>query len=179
MSSMWTRFWAWYERHYTLNISIAAGLFVLQVLHLYWLGTDVIAQRAFDQSFWNPSEPVEWALFAVDYTEIPVLVSVSLVYLNELRKDFSWKPLLFLIFLNTQWLHIFWITDEFVVNKFSGEATTSSLPAGLAWVAILIDYLELPVIYDTIRRLVVEIRDKRSLSALAALREESPAEKPA
>lgn len=48
----------------------------------------------------------------------------------------------------------------------------------LAWVAILIDYAEIPVIYDTIRRVVVELREKRSLSALGALREESPAEQP-
>jgi hypothetical protein len=172
MTGLWRGFWAWYERHYTLNISIAAGLFVLQLLHLYWLGTDVIAQRALGRSFWNPSDGVEWALFAVDYTEIPVLLSVSLVYVNELRKGFDVRPLLFLLFLNTQWLHIFWITDEFVVNKFSGEPASSSLPAGLAWAAILIDYLELPVIYDTIRRVVAELRDKRSLSALTALRDE-------
>ncbi len=172
MRRMWTTFWAWYERHYALNVSIAAGLFVLQLLHLYWLGTDVIAQRAFDRSFWDPGDGVEWALFAVDYTEVPVLVSVSLVYLNELRKGLDFKPLLFLLFLNTQWLHIFWITDEFVVNKLSGQEAASSLPGTLAWVAILIDYLELPVIYDTIRRVVVELREKRSLAALAALRDE-------
>jgi len=28
-------FFASYERHYTLNISIAAGLFLLQLVHLY------------------------------------------------------------------------------------------------------------------------------------------------
>lgn len=169
----WTAFWSWYERHYTLNVSIAAGLFLLQLLHLYWLGTDVIAQRAFDGRLWSPSVGVEWALFAVDYTEIPVLMSVSLVYVNELRKGFGWQPLLLLIFLNTQWLHIFWITDEFVVNKFEGQATASSLPGGLAWAAILIDYLEIPVIYDTMRRVVVELRQKRSLSALSVLREDT------
>ena len=174
MRRAWAAFWRWYERHYALNISIAAGLFLLQLLHLYWLGTDVIAQRAFDVSLWSPSDAVEWALFAVDYTEVPVLVSVSLVYVNELRKGFGWTPLLFLVFLNTQWLHIFWITDEFVVNRCSGEATASSLPGGLAWVAILIDYLELPVIVDTLRRVAVELRQKRSLSALGALREEAP-----
>jgi len=179
MKTVWTNFWDWYERHYTLNVSIAAGLFVLQLLHLYWLGTDVIAQRAFGESFWDPSSAVEWGLYVVDYTEIPVLVSVSLVYVNELRKGFGWKPLLFLIFLNSQWLHIFWITDEFVVTKFNGEEAASSLPDALAWVAILIDYAELPVIYDTLRRVAVELREKRSLSALAALREESPAETPA
>jgi hypothetical protein len=162
------RFWAWYERHYTLNISIAAGLFVLQLLHLWWLGADVIALRLFDQSYWDPSAGVEWALYVVDYTEIPVLVSVSLVYVNTLRKGFDVKAFLLLAFLNTQWLHIFWITDEFVVSSFSGQAAVSSLPGWLAWVAILIDYLELPVIYDTMRRMVAALRERRVGDALAA-----------
>ena len=35
----------------------------------------------------------------------------------------------------------------------------SALPIWLAYVAILIDYLELPVIYDTVRRLLVTLRD--------------------
>jgi hypothetical protein len=168
----WTAFWSWYERHYTLNVSVAAGLFVLQLLHLYWLAADVIALRLLDESFWDPSEPVQWAIFLVDYTEIPVLVSVSLVYLNELRKGFSVKPLMMLLFLNSQWLHIFWITDEFVVTSFSGEAAQSRLPAWLAWAAILIDYLELPVIYDTIKRMVVALRERRVGDALLALKDE-------
>jgi hypothetical protein len=96
----------------------------------------------------------------VDYTEIPVLVSVSLVYLNELRDGFAWKPVLYLVFLNSQWLHIFWITDEFVVASNDGGAAVG-MPTWLAYVAIGIDYLELPVIYDTVRRMLVALRDRR------------------
>jgi hypothetical protein len=169
---MWKRFWDWYERHYLLNISIAAGLFALQLLHLYWLGADVIAERAFGESYWNPSDVVAWALYVVDYTEIPVLVSVSLVYINELRKGFRWTPFLLLAALNSQWFHIFWITDEFVVNSFSGQPAESSLPAWAAWIAILIDYGELPVIFDTVRRMVVALREGRTREALAVLRED-------
>ena len=60
-----------------------------------------------------------------------------------------------------------------VVNKLEGQATTSSLPGGVAWAAILIDYLEIPVIYDTMRRVVVQLRQERSLAAFAVLREDS------
>ncbi len=69
------------------------------------------------------------------------------------------KPILYLVFLNSQWLHIFWITDEFVIVAGDGEST--SLPAWLASVALLIDYLELPVIYDTVKRLFVATREHR------------------
>lgn len=168
----WTAFWAWYERHYLLNISIAAILFLLQLIHLYWLGADVIAQRLFDESWWNPSAVAQWAIYVVDYTEIPALLGVSLIYINELRKGLAWRPLLLLLFLNSQWLHIFWITDEFVVNEFAGTATASSLPGWLAWTAILIDYLELPVIYETLKRVVVALRDRRPADALRALKDD-------
>jgi hypothetical protein len=101
----------------------------------------------------------------VDYTEIPALISVSLIYLNELRKGWNWKSFLFLLFLNSQWLHIFWITDEYVVQELSGLAGVG-LPAALAWVAIGIDYLELPVIVDTIKKFVVAVREERAATFL-------------
>jgi hypothetical protein len=171
-SAVWSAFWRWYERHYALNVSIAACLFVLQLLHLYWLAADVIAVRLAGESYWDPSEAVQYAIYVIDYTEIPALVSVSLVYVNELRKGFALAPVLMLLFLDSQWLHIFWITDELVVNEFAGEPAESTLPAWLAWVAILIDYLELPVIYDTIKRMIGALRDRRVGDALAALRED-------
>ena len=142
-------------------VLVAAGLFLLQLVHLYWLTMDVVAMRLFDQSFFNPDGALYYAILVIDYTEIPALLGVSLVYINELRKGFSWRPLIFLAFLNSQWLHIFWITDEFVVNEFGGAAAGSSLPVWLAWVAILIDYLELPVIYDTIKKLGLALRERQ------------------
>jgi hypothetical protein len=151
---LWRGFWGWYERNYVLNVAIASALFVLQLVHLTWLGADPIAQRLADQSFFSPEGVLRYLIYAVDYSEIPALIAVSLVYVNELRQRFAWQPLLFLLFLNTQWLHIFWITDEYVAAELAGP----SLPAWLAWVAILIDYLELPVIFDTLKRLTVALR---------------------
>ena len=159
------RFWTWYERHYTLNIAIAAGLFLLQLAHLYWLSADVVAVRLTGDSYFRLDGFVHAVILLVDYTEIPALIATSLVYLNDLRRHgFAWKPLLFLIFLNSQWLHLFWITDEFVVGEFSGRGSGDSgsgIPAWLAWVAIGIDYLELPVIVDTFRKLFASIREGR------------------
>lgn len=162
MHSLWTRFFDWYERHYTLNIAVAAGLFVLQLIHLYWLTAHVVMLRLIERSFFDPNGVIQFAILIVDYTEIPALLGVSLIYINELRRHgWSWKPVLFLLFLNSQWLHIFWITDEFVVNEFTGAGAVSTLPVWLAWIAILIDYLELPVIYDTIRKALVSVRERR------------------
>jgi len=134
-----------------LNIGIAAFLFVWQLIHLFWLTTDVIFERLFSFALLNLSGFWEYFIIIVDYTEIPALITVSLIYINELRtgRDIK-KSILFLVLLNSQWLHLFWITDEFVIAHFRGEHP--SFPLWLAWVAIMIDYLELPVMYDTIKK---------------------------
>jgi hypothetical protein len=158
--ALWQRFWDWYERHYLLNLGAASVLFMLQVTHLAWMGADPVASRLDGHPLLSLHGVLQWLIIAVDYTEIPALLAVSLVYVNELRRGFAWRPLLFLAFLNSQWLHIFWITDEYVAD--------GSLPAGLAWVAILIDYLELPVIFDTLRRLAQALREGRAPSRAPA-----------
>lgn len=149
-------FWSWYERNYVLNLGIAAGLFALQLVHLVWLAGDPLAERLSGASLLELGGPFQLLIVLVDYTETPALVSVSLVYLHALHaRGFALRPVLYLLFLNSQWLHIFWITDEFVVG------TTGSLPAWLAYVAILIDYLELPVMVDTSKRLVIAVATQR------------------
>ncbi len=161
LGRLWVGFWAWYERHYLLNVLIASALFMLQLIHLYWLGAEPIALRLTEDSFFSPHGFLKYLILLIDYTEIPALLAVSLVYVNDLRGGFSWKALVFLLLLNSQWLHIFWITDEYVSSELSGTSASSSLPAWLAWVAILIDYLELPVIYDTLKRTAIAIRERR------------------
>jgi len=148
-------FWRWYQRHYLAVLVVTTGVFLLQIFHLYWLFTDVVLQRLTGHSFFGQG-PVAHAVglssLVADYLEIPTLISASLLYVNELRrKGFNWRAVGFLIMLNTQWLHIFWITDEVVVQYFAGPVAPQ-WSALLAWVAILIDFLELPVIYDTLRR---------------------------
>lgn len=159
-------FWDWYERNYRINLAFTTGLFALQLVHLYWLTTHVVLFRLLGKSYFDPNPFWEYVIIVVDYTEIPALLSTSLLYVYELRKRFSWKAVGFLIALNSQWIHLFWITDEFVVSRFAGGPST--LPLWFAWAAILIDYLELPVIYDTVRTFAREL-PKRGLEG--ALRE--------
>jgi len=153
MNNLLKHFWKWYEKHLTLNIAIATFLFALQLTHLYWLLTHVIWMKAFGYALFNPSPFFEWLLIVIDYTEIPALITTSLLYINEYRQKKNFKSLLYLAFLNIQLLHMFWITDEFVIEEFTGSSQTI-LPSWLAWIAILIDYLELPIIYDTTKKLI-------------------------
>lgn len=165
------RFWAWYERHYALNLAITAFLFALQVVHLWWLATHVVALRLVGESYFYTTPLIQTVIVLIDYTEIPALVSTTFLYLYDLRKNFSWKALLFIVFLNSQWLHLFWITDEFVLDHFQGRHNETVLPMWLAWVAILIDYLELPVIVDTFAKLAKTLWKGNVKGALEVIRD--------
>ena len=148
-----------------MNLSISAGLFALQLIHLYWLSSDVVAFRLFEAHFFHPPAFWRYLIIIVDYTEIPTLISTTILYIYELRKKFSWIAIWLLFSINSQWLHLFWITDEFVINQFAGQQATI-LPTWLAWVAIGIDYLELPVIVDTIRRFLRHFDPKAFLEEM-------------
>lgn len=151
------RFWRWYQRHYLAVLVITTGIFLLQIFHLYWLFTDVVLARLTGRSYFGQgpiAQAVGTSSLLADYLEIPTLVSASLLYVNELRRRFSWAALGYLVMLNTQWAHILWITDEVVVETFApgGAGELIVWNAALAWTAILIDFLEVPVIVDTLRR---------------------------
>jgi hypothetical protein len=49
--------------------------------------------------------------------------------------------------LALQVVHIFWITDEIVYESLLGNDLIT-IPLYLTWIAILIDYLEIPVMID-------------------------------
>jgi len=158
MQTVFQKLADWYERHYTLNIGIAAGLFVWQLLHLYWLGVHVVAERLFGISYLELQGFWELLIILVDYTEIPAIIAVSFVYIHELSKKVNVKSILFLFFINSQWLHLLWITDEFIIGEFSKTGGILFFPLWLAWTAILIDYLELPVIFDTMRKFLSSLK---------------------
>ena len=139
---------------------MAAFLFIWQLIHLYWLTVHVVFLNLFNISLLHLEEIWEFLIVIVDYTEIPALISTSFVYIFGLTKKFSWKNILFLILINSQWLHLFWITDEFVIEQFTGSSA-QILPIWLAWFAIFIDYLELPIIYDTTKRFFVSLGRKK------------------
>jgi len=170
---MVSKFWAWYERNYTLNVSIAAGLFLLQIVHLFWLGGEVVALRAFGNPLFELSGVWETIIVLIDFTEIPAIFTMTLVYIDAWRRGAKWNAVIMLTLLHSQWLHIFWITDEFVIATFSEQGSTV-LPSWLAWAAILIDYLEVPVVFDTLIKVGRSIREKRGISGVKeALNEDS------
>ena len=59
--------------------------------------------------------------------------------------------------LLVQVIHIFWITDNVVYIVFF-KSSFVEIPFILAWIAILIDYLELPVIADLFYKVIKKER---------------------
>lgn len=149
--------WQAYQKRYRLYSGITAGIFLLQIIHLYWLTTHVVTYKLIGTHFFIPSEFWQFVIIFVDYMEIPAIISTSILYLYSLGKEWNKKDLILLLLLNTQWLHIFWISDEFVESIFLGGAPSTILPFWLAWIAIFVDYLELPVMYDTAKKFIFSI----------------------
>lgn len=163
-------FWTWYERHYRFHVAIAAFLFILQLIHLYWLSAEVVLTRLIGSlSLWPDWGWLAILITFIDYTEIPALIATSLIYIDDLHRGRRYKPFIFLLLLNSQWLHIFWITDEFVVDHLTGNHNGTILPLYLAWIAIAIDYLEIPVMIDLFVKLLRNLRHSDFKSAAEGL----------
>ena len=152
-------FFNWYKRNYKINLYITAGLFVWQLVHLYWMTTDIIGLRLFGHEFWHVGKLGNIVISLVDYAEIPALILSSIFYTNEFQKGSKWRSVIFLILLNSQWLHLFWITDEVVIEQFTGTVAVV-LPLWLSWLGIMVDYLELPVIYHTVKEAIYSLRSR-------------------
>jgi hypothetical protein len=144
----------WY-RYENLNLKITFILISLQLLHLYWLTTDVVLQRIYGESFLIFPKAFLPVFVVIDYIEIPALISGMTYYslsIYKHQKD-SWKNSLFLTMLAVQVVHIFWITDEIVYDTFF-KTRLVEFPLYIAWIAILIDYLELPVMADLFYKII-------------------------
>lgn len=139
-------FWTRYEN---LNLRITFILISLQILHLYWLTADVVLHRISGHSYLGLPKELLPLFIVVDYIEIPALVSGITFYLFSIFKGEPnpRKDVIFLILLAIQVVHIFWITDEIVYESLLGNDLIT-IPLYLTWIAILIDYLEIPVMID-------------------------------
>ncbi len=156
---MLKKFWQWYEGKYKLVLYTTTLLFLIQLFHLYWMTTDIVMYRLFGHQFFPVGNTFQLFIALADYTEIPAIIAASILYIHRLRNGFDWKSILMLFLINSQWLHLFWITDEVIYAQFAGTALII-IPVWLSWIAIGIDYLELPVIYDTVKKSLGMLRKK-------------------
>jgi hypothetical protein len=149
------KFIDFYHRYENLNLKITFFLISLQILHLYWLTTDLVLQKLFGESFFLAPKSFLSLFVVIDYIEIPALISGLIYYSYSARRNKSSakRSYLFLGLLAVQVIHIFWITDEVVYDSFF-DSSFIELPVVLSWIAILIDYLELPVMADLFYKVI-------------------------
>jgi hypothetical protein len=104
-------FWTKYEN---VNLKITCILISIQLLHLYWLTTDVVLHRITGQSYLGLPPDLLPLFIVVDCIEVPASVSGITLYLFSILKHKAHfrKNIIFLILLAIQIIHIFWITDE-------------------------------------------------------------------
>ena len=135
-----------------IGLKITFVLLSLQIIHLYWLTTNVILPLLGYDSLNIPQQI--WPVFIVaDFLEIPAIVSGVIFYVT-VKTGSCWRNMLMLSLLGIQVFHIFWITDDVVLMLINQSAMTTTWPIWLAWSAILVDFLEIPVIIDLGRRLI-------------------------
>lgn len=146
------KFLRWYDQYDDFNIVFTAFLFSIQIIHLIWLATNIVLPRLFNIAPLIVSDPFNIIVAVVDYTEIPALISTSLLYFRSFKRKANKKDLFYIFLLNFQWFHILWITDEVVLEIFNPPGFVENWNINLAWIAILVDYLELPVIVETLKR---------------------------
>lgn len=84
---MLNKFWLWYEREYRVIAPLTALLFLLQLVHLYWMTTNIVFFRLFGHPFWDPSAFWNTVIALVDYTEIPAIISSSVFYIHQYKKE--------------------------------------------------------------------------------------------
>jgi hypothetical protein len=147
-----------YLRYQNINLKISFILISLQLLHLYWLTTDVVIYQLTGTDYFGDLSDFLLLFIIIDYIEIPALVSGLIYYFftiiyDKKEKERRIKNTILLILLAIQSIHIFWITDDVVYTTFVGTDLIY-MPEYFAWIAILIDYLELPVIYDLLKRII-------------------------
>ena len=161
---MFKKFINFYLRYQNINLKISFILISLQLLHLYWLTTDVVIYRLIGIDYFVGLSDFILLFIIIDYIEIPALVSGIIYYFFALiydkkEKEKRIKNTVLLILLAIQSIHIFWITDDVVYTTFVGSDLIY-MPEYFAWIAILIDYLELPVIYDLLKRIIKKEKEK-------------------
>ena len=144
-----------YHRYENLNLKITFILISLQLLHLYWLTTDIVLQKIFGKSLFLFPKDLLAIFVIIDYIEIPALVSGIIFYAHNIhyREENIKRSYIFLAMLSVQVIHIFWLTDN-VVYSSSFKSSFVEIPFILSWAAILIDYLEIPIIVDLFYKII-------------------------
>lgn len=125
------------------------GFLAFQSIHLFWLATNYLLPTIFGTTPWTifNERSVEVILAIVDYLEIPLLI-FNVIYWGGLlfKRKLSKTYMISFVVVMLQFIHIFWLTDEVIMESGSAWGV-------LAVFSIAIDYLEIQTMYVSIKRI--------------------------
>ena len=132
-------------------LKISFILISLQIIHLAWLTCNVtLPLFNYHYLMFNDGS----ILFVlIDYIEIPSLIIASSSYIFLiLNGEKRIKNSIFTSLLLLQFIHILYLTDQFIVDYLH------ELPLIVVFFVVLIDYSELSIVWDLGKRIFVRKR---------------------
>ena len=81
--SVWSRFWAWYERHITESLAITALIIYIQIPHMIWN-----ADLYLEAGMISHIHPIlDFFLYGVDLVEIFPMINIGFLIYSRIRKS--------------------------------------------------------------------------------------------
>jgi hypothetical protein len=79
---MWSRFWAWYEKHTTTSLFITALIIYIQIPHMVW-NMDLYLEMGMISRV-NPI--LDFFLYGVDLIEVIPMINIAMLIYSRIRK---------------------------------------------------------------------------------------------
>ena len=81
--SVWSRFWAWYERHITESLAITALIIYIQIPHMIWN-----ADLYLEAGMISHVHPIlDFFMYGVDLIEIFPMINIGFLIYSRIRKS--------------------------------------------------------------------------------------------
>ena len=81
-SSLWTRFWLWYDRHVTESLVLTAFIIYIQIPHMFW-NADLYLQTGVISRI-NPV--ADFFFYGVDLIEVFPMINIGFLIYSRVRK---------------------------------------------------------------------------------------------
>ena len=85
--SVWSRFWAWYERHITESLAITALIIYIRIPHMIWN-----ADLYLEAGMISHVHPIlDFFMYGVDLIEVFPMINIGFLIYSRIRKSRNLK----------------------------------------------------------------------------------------
>ena len=72
--NLWSRFWLWYEKHFTKTLLITFGILLTQIPHWLW-GGDILLEIG---TISRQNIIIDFFLYGIDFLEVPLIIHTGM-----------------------------------------------------------------------------------------------------